>query len=365
MFLPDPSGHRDVALALARESGRVLLVRNARSAQGLAVAYWDLPGGTVEPGEPLEAALLREVEEETGLHVTDPALVLVVDGAKRRAPDAPPLYTWRAFVFEVKVPFGAIPVAGDEIERVEWVRDADAFARMEGPYQAPVIAWMRGPERKACVRCDWVEPEPDGASPLPAEVRHLCVLAAAAAVGDVDLVAREARDAIAAGVPAARVEEALLQGVPYAGFPRTLAAFAALRAAGIVAAGPAPAAAAEAPPSTFAAAGAEAFGAVYGPTADRVRAGLASFHPLLPAWTTEFAYGRVLARPALPLVERELLAVALLTALGRADDALLGHMRAAVRLGASPVAVAGAVAVVPPSCGAGKRAAARALLARL
>ncbi len=57
--------------------------------------------------------------------------------------------------------------------------------------------------------------------------------------------------------------------------------------------------------------------------------------------------------------------MALLTALGRADDALLGHMRAAVRLGASPHAVAGAIAVVPPSCGPGRRAAARALLARL
>src|SRR5690606_36380202 len=100
---------------------------------------------------------------------------------------------------------------------------------------------------------------------LPADVRHLCVLEAAAAVGDVDLVAREARDALAAGVAAARIEEALLQGVPYAGFPRTLAAFASMRAAGIVAAGPASAAAAEAPPSTIAAAGAEAFGAVYGP----------------------------------------------------------------------------------------------------
>jgi len=96
-----------------------------------------------------------------------------------------------------------------------------------------------------------------------------------------------------------------------------------------------------------------------------VRRGLEGLHPLLPAWTTEFAYGRVLAREAIDLPTRELLAVSILTALGRCDDALLGHMRAAVRLGASPAAVAGAIAVVPPTAGAGRRAAARALLERL
>jgi 4-carboxymuconolactone decarboxylase len=104
---------------------------------------------------------------------------------------------------------------------------------------------------------------------------------------------------------------------------------------------------------------------VYGDTAERVRRGLAGLHPLLPAWTLDFAYGRVLARPALALATRELLAVSILTALGRADEALLGHMRAALRLGASRDAVAGAIAVVPPACGTGKRAAARALLPRL
>ena len=104
---------------------------------------------------------------------------------------------------------------------------------------------------------------------------------------------------------------------------------------------------------------------MYGDTTDRVRAGLAGLHPLLPAWTFEFAYGRVLARPGLDLVTRELLGVAILTAMGRADDALLGHMRAAIRAGASREAVTGAVSVVPASAGAGKRAAARELLERM
>lgn len=360
MFLPDPSGHRDVALALVRDAGRVLLVRNARSAQGLSVAFWDLPGGTVEPGEPLEAALARELVEETGLTVARASLALVVDGCKRAAPDAAPLYTWRAFVFEVAVVPGRAPAAGPEIEEAAFVDEADARARMAGPYQQPVVRWLEG-DRRPFVRCDWVEPAPPAPAPLGADERHLCIVASAAASGDVALVASQVACARAEGVATARLEEALLQVVPYAGFPRALAAFAAARPA----LGPRAGAAAEAPAEAFPPAGDAAFRGVYGETADRVRAGLAGLHPLLPAWTTEFAYGRVLARPALDLRTRELLAVAILTALGGADDALLGHMRAAVRLGASREAVAGAVAVVAPSCGAGKRAAARALLARV
>jgi 4-carboxymuconolactone decarboxylase len=361
VFLPDPSGHRDVALGLCRSGGRVLLVLNARSAQGTAVRFWDLPGGTVEPGESLKAALAREWEEEVGWRPAIGDLQLVVDGRKRPAPDAPPLYTWRAFVFDVPAPpFGFMPSPGPEIDRVELLREGDALLRLTAPYQDPVRRLLKG-EVGRHADVDWIEtPAPVAAPPFTPQVRHLLVLAAAAAAGDAGLVASQTAAALADGVPAAHVEEALLQVVPYAGFPRALAAFAAARPA-LGATGPA----VEAPPSSWSADGPAAFGSVYGETSERVRAGLASLHPLLPAWTLEFAYGRVLARPALDLAVRELLAVSILTAMGRADDALLGHMRAAVRLGASRDAVAGAVAVVPASAGAGRRAAARERLERL
>ena len=53
------------AVVLAAE-GRLLLIRRAHPpGQGL----WSIPGGRVEPGESDEAALIREILEETGLHV--------------------------------------------------------------------------------------------------------------------------------------------------------------------------------------------------------------------------------------------------------------------------------------------------------
>jgi 8-oxo-dGTP diphosphatase len=48
---------------------RVLLLRR-REDLALHPGVWDLPGGGLEEGESLEGALLREVREETGFHIT-------------------------------------------------------------------------------------------------------------------------------------------------------------------------------------------------------------------------------------------------------------------------------------------------------
>jgi ADP-ribose pyrophosphatase len=54
-----------VAVALRDDSGRILLVRQQRFIVDRDV--WALPSGGVEPGEAIEAAALRELEEETGM----------------------------------------------------------------------------------------------------------------------------------------------------------------------------------------------------------------------------------------------------------------------------------------------------------
>ncbi len=46
------------------EDGRVILIRNLRRTVGKVL--WELPAGTLEPGEQPEACAAREVEEETG-----------------------------------------------------------------------------------------------------------------------------------------------------------------------------------------------------------------------------------------------------------------------------------------------------------
>ena len=64
--------------------GRVLLVK--RRNEPLA-GRWSLPGGIVELGEALDAAVRREVREETGLDVRVGPLVEVVERVHRDATD--------------------------------------------------------------------------------------------------------------------------------------------------------------------------------------------------------------------------------------------------------------------------------------
>jgi len=57
--------HRGAAVILPLlDDGRVILIRNMRRTVGKVL--WELPAGTLEPGEAPELCAAREVEEETG-----------------------------------------------------------------------------------------------------------------------------------------------------------------------------------------------------------------------------------------------------------------------------------------------------------
>ncbi|OQS13936.1 DNA mismatch repair protein MutT [Nocardia donostiensis] len=55
--------------AVIVHNGRVLLLR--RPDTDFMGNIWELPSGKVESGEPLDTALFREIEEETGLDATN------------------------------------------------------------------------------------------------------------------------------------------------------------------------------------------------------------------------------------------------------------------------------------------------------
>jgi ADP-ribose pyrophosphatase YjhB (NUDIX family) len=65
------------ATAVLIEDGSILLVEQKISAS--VQRTWSLPGGTLEFGESLEACLIREMQEETGLHIAIERLLYICD----------------------------------------------------------------------------------------------------------------------------------------------------------------------------------------------------------------------------------------------------------------------------------------------
>ncbi|MCK8614319.1 NUDIX hydrolase [Gordonia sp. C13] len=65
-----------VGAVLTDDDGRVLLIQRRNPPQA---GKWTVPGGKVEPGESIEAAVVREMVEETGLRVEVGELLWTVD----------------------------------------------------------------------------------------------------------------------------------------------------------------------------------------------------------------------------------------------------------------------------------------------
>jgi 8-oxo-dGTP diphosphatase len=62
--MTDLPRHVVVVLVFIRQDDRILLVR-----QDYGSGYWSLPGGSMEHGESIDEAAVREVKEETSLDV--------------------------------------------------------------------------------------------------------------------------------------------------------------------------------------------------------------------------------------------------------------------------------------------------------
>jgi len=112
-----PTWPRGAASAAIFRGGEVLLIERGKGGpfQGL----WSLPGGRIEPGEPVRAAALREVGEETGV-VAELVGVLDVHDVIRRHPTGDLASHYLLAVFYGRWVSGE-PVAGDDATAARFV----------------------------------------------------------------------------------------------------------------------------------------------------------------------------------------------------------------------------------------------------
>ncbi|WP_210398181.1 Nudix family hydrolase [Motiliproteus sediminis] len=124
------------AAAIFGRDGRLLVSRRqAHQHQG---GFWEFPGGKCEPGEPIESALCRELEEELGIRPTrfSPLITIPFDYPDKRVL----LDVWRVDGFDGE-PFGR------EGQPLRWVVPAELSPGDFPPANRPVISALQLTDR--------------------------------------------------------------------------------------------------------------------------------------------------------------------------------------------------------------------------
>lgn len=123
-----------VAVALLDIDGRVLI---AKRPEGKSMAgLWEFPGGKVEDAELPETALVRELDEELGIDITESCLAPLTF-ASHVYDDfhlLMPLYVCRVWKGEV---------TAKEAQEIAWVRPVRLGDYDMPPADAPLVAMLR------------------------------------------------------------------------------------------------------------------------------------------------------------------------------------------------------------------------------
>jgi 8-oxo-dGTP diphosphatase len=123
----NPRHSVSVAAAIVDESGQLLAVRRRDN------GHWEPPGGILELDETIQAGLVREVREETGLEVEPQALSGVYKNMRRGIV---------ALVFRCRI-IGGEPRPTREAEQVSWLSPDEISNLMDEAYATRLLDALR------------------------------------------------------------------------------------------------------------------------------------------------------------------------------------------------------------------------------
>jgi len=133
--------------ALIFRGDHILLVERGKEP---LKGYWSLPGGVVEVGETLEAAIRREVREETDLEIEIVDVLEIFERIMKDA-DGRPEYHY-VLVDYLCIAAAGEAAPGDDVARVAWVRREEVAGYRITEGTPPVI--QKGFDAAAKIRCE-------------------------------------------------------------------------------------------------------------------------------------------------------------------------------------------------------------------
>ena len=108
----------NATLCYVRNGDKTLMLHRVKKENDIHEGKWNGLGGKMEPGETPEECVIREVREESGLHIRDPALRGVL-----MFPEFDGNNDWLAFVFTAHTFTGELINSTEGI--LQWIDNAD------------------------------------------------------------------------------------------------------------------------------------------------------------------------------------------------------------------------------------------------
>lgn len=150
-----------IAVGLVEDEDQVALVLNRWPAIG---DVWSLPGGRLELGEALTEAVVREVQEETGLLVAPVELIYTLDSHNQEFDTH-----FLTHVFSCRVVAGTLraPENDEFVIGATWVKRDEVARYITWPtYRDPLLAYLAGHEKRYWLDRDAYRPA-EGKGPKP------------------------------------------------------------------------------------------------------------------------------------------------------------------------------------------------------